>query len=72
VLRGPGPSPTATARPAGLLWWSWRMGRKEHDRGGYIGSVAGPWPLTYCTNQILGPAVVELEDGEKSMTEVGT
>ena len=29
-----------------------------------------PWPLTYRTNQTLRPAMVELEDGERSMTEV--
>ncbi len=29
-----------------------------------------PWPLTYRTNQTLRPSLLELEDGERSMTEV--
>jgi len=29
-----------------------------------------PWPLTHRTNQTLRPSVVELEDGDRSMTEV--
>ena len=31
-----------------------------------------PWPLTYRTNQTLRPSLVELEDGERSMSEVGS
>lgn len=29
-----------------------------------------PWPLTYRTNQTMRPSLVELEDGERSMSEV--
>ena len=29
-----------------------------------------PWPMTYRTNQTMRPSLVELEDGERSMSEV--